>query len=68
MTTTTPPSASSALVPISCSPEGIASLLNEMALTRSRLSKTSHGNARRVYPYWRMCQNCGGLFPCFTKE
>lgn len=27
-----------------------------------------HGNAKRVYPYWKICRACSAPFPCRTKE
>jgi hypothetical protein len=30
--------------------------------------KTPHGNSRRIYPFWKACQNCGTPFQTHTKE
>ena len=39
-------------------------------MERSYLSerKTLHGNAKRVYPFWKVCEVCSLIYPCRTKE
>lgn len=34
----------------------------------SSLQKTPHGNAKRVYPFWKTCRVCLKPFPCRTGE
>lgn len=50
------------------SPEDIAASLNAMELSASSGQRTLHGNARRVYPFWKVCRICSAIFPCLTKE
>lgn len=50
------------------SPETIAALLNEAERKYSSLQKKPHGNSKRVYPFWKTCQNCSKPFPAYTKE
>lgn len=62
------PSAWSAIVQTNSSPEAIAASLNEAEATASRSQGTWHGNQRRAYPWWKVCENCSEVFPCLTKE
>lgn len=32
------------------------------------MQRKRHGNAKRVYPFWKMCKVCSQPFPCLTKE
>lgn len=43
-------------------------MLNEAERSFSSLLKKPHGNAKRVYPFWKICQHCSAVFPCPTKE
>ena len=67
-TTTIPPSEFARIGQIRSSPETIAALLNEAERSFSSLRKKPHGNAKRVYPFWKICKVCSNLFPCQTKE
>lgn len=46
----------------------IAASLNAAALKGSVLQKKLHGNTKRVYPFWKVCQNCKLRFSTHTKE
>jgi hypothetical protein len=50
------------------SPETIAASLNETEWRYSLSQRKLHGNARRVYPFWKTCQNCSKPFQTRTKE
>lgn len=50
------------------SPETIAALLNEAETKHSSSRKTLHGNAKRTYPFWKICRHCLMPFACITKE
>jgi hypothetical protein len=39
-----------------------------MERKHSCLLKKPHGNARRVYPFWKTCQHCSQPFPTHTRE
>lgn len=54
------------IVQTKLSPKTIAALLNEAESTYS--SKPLHWNAKRRYPFWKVCQNCQRIFPCETRE
>lgn len=41
--------------------------MNEMELGRARESKTLHGNAKRVYPFWKVCQICQSVYPTHDR-
>lgn len=56
-----------AIVQSNSSPASIAASLNEAEATASRSHGTSHGNAKRVYPWWKTCQHCSQPFPCLTR-
>lgn len=62
MTTTIPPSVLSGILASRSSPETIAALLNETEWKYSSLRKKPHWNARRVYPFWKICLNCNQPF------
>jgi hypothetical protein len=64
--TTIPPSELSRIAQIKSSPATIAALLNEAENTFSDTPK--HWNAKRRYPFWKVCRNCSVIFPCHTKE
>lgn len=57
-----------AITQTSSSPESIAASLNEAESTSSRKLKKPHGNAKRVYPYWKICKVCSTPYPCQTRE
>jgi len=57
-----------AITQTSSSPESIAASLNEAEASYFRRLKKPHGNAKRVYPYWKMCGVCSAPYPCHTKE
>lgn len=67
-TTTIPPTELSRIAQIRSSPETIAALLNEMEATASSSQSRRHGNARYVFPYWKVCRICSAIFPCQTTE
>ena len=50
------------------SPETIVALLNEAERSHSSSLKKLHGNAKRVYPFWKTCQHCSRPFAAMTKE
>lgn len=62
ITSTIPPTEYSRIVQIKSSPETIAALLNEAENTYS--SAPLHWNAKRRYPFWKACQECGRPFAC----
>lgn len=68
MPTAIPPTVFTQITQTNSSPETIAALLNEAETTYSSLRKTLHGNAKRVYPYWKTCQVCSVPYPCETRE
>ena len=43
-------------------------MLNEAERTYSSALRKPHGNAKRVYPFWKTCQVCSQPYPCLTKE
>lgn len=49
-------------------PETIAASLNAAELSSSRSRNALHKNARRAYPFWKVCEGCQSLFPTMTKE
>jgi hypothetical protein len=57
-----------AITQTNSSPETVAALLNEAERKYSSLLKKSHGNAKRIYPFWKTCLNCSKPFPALTKE
>lgn len=46
----------------------VVALLNEIETKYSKLLKKTHGNAKRVYPYWKVCQICSNPFQTHTME
>lgn len=56
------------IVQTNSSPKTIAALLNEAERFHSSAHKKPHGNARRVYPFWKTCEVCSKPYPCHTKE
>ena len=66
MTTRIPPTVLSEILESRLSLETIAALLNETEKKHSRLPK--HANAKRLYPFWKVCQNCNMPFMALTKE
>lgn len=48
------------------SAETIVSLLNEVEAKHSSLPR--HWNAKRLYPFWKICQHCSKPFMTHTKE
>lgn len=67
MTTMIPPTVFAQIIQTNSSPETIAALLNEAERSYSSLQKKPHGNAKRVYPFWKICQTCSRPFPCQTR-
>jgi len=67
-TTRIPPTELSRIGRIKSSPETIAALLNKAETLYFSLQKKLHGNVKRVYPFWKICQTCSAIFPCLTKE
>ncbi len=67
-TTTILPSEFDRITRTRSSPEITAASLNEAERSSSSARKKLHGNAKRVYPFWKVCQNCSNVFPCKTKE
>lgn len=66
MITAIPPTEFDRIIRTSSSAETIVASLNEAEAMHSRLLRKSHGNARRVYPFWKMCSACSKPFPCHT--
>lgn len=67
MTTAIPPTEFDRIIRTNSSPETIVASLNEAEATHSRLLRKPHGNARRVYPFWKTCEVCSKPFPCLNK-
>lgn len=65
MATMIPPTILNQILQTNSSPETIAALLNEAEATYS--STPRHFNAKRVYPYWKICQVCLTPFPCGNR-
>lgn len=63
---TIPPTVLSEILASKSSPAIIAALLNEAEAKHSSLPR--HLNARRVYPFWKICQSCNQPFPAHTIE
>lgn len=68
MTTMIPPTELNQILQTKSSPETTVALLNRAETTYFKLQNKLHGNARRVYPYWKTCQVCSQPFQCHTKE
>lgn len=62
------PSELSAKVSTSCSQDAIVAWLNETELTASKSLGILHKNAKRAYPFWKICTGCSTIYPCMTKE
>ena len=67
-TTTIPPTQFNQIAQTSSCPETIAALLNEAEWSNSLSQNLLHWNARRAYPYWKVCTVCSTIYPCLTKE
>jgi hypothetical protein len=67
MTTAIPPIVLSVILESKSSPETTVALLNETEAKYSNLQKNPHGNAKRVYPFWKVCQSCNKPFPTFNR-
>src|SRR5699024_12777213 len=65
--TAIPPTEFTQITQTKSSPETIASLLNEAERTNLSMRKTLHGNAKYVYPFWKVCQRCSTIFPCENR-
>lgn len=68
MTTLIPLTEFNQILQTKSSPETIAALLNEAESLHFKSQKKLHGNAKRVYPFWKICPRCLTPFPCLTKE
>lgn len=68
MPTAIPPTELSRLLQTNSSPETIAASLNEAERRHSSSQRTPHGNAKRVYPFWKTCKVCSKPFSCETRE
>lgn len=68
MTTRIPPTVLSEVLASRSSAETIVSSLNAMEERYSCSQKKRHGNRKRVYPFWKACQNCEKPFMAMTKE
>lgn len=68
MTTRIPPTVLSALLASKSSAETIVSLLNSAEEKFSCSQKKRHGNSKRVYPFWKVCQTCETPFMALTRE
>lgn len=68
MTTRIPLTEFNQIVQIKSSPETIAALLNEAESIHFKSQNKLHGNAKRVYPFWKICRRCLKPYPCLTKE
>lgn len=61
MSTAISPTVWSEIMASKSSPETIAALLNEAEAKHS--STPRHFNQKRVYPFWKACENCGKPYP-----
>ena len=66
MTTRIPLTEFNQILQTKSSPETIAALLNEAEEKYSATPK--HANAKRVYPFWKICLRCLKPYQCHTKE
>ena len=66
MSTQIPHTVLSEILASKLSPETTVALLNEAEAKYSPSPK--HWNAKRTYPFWKACQNCGKPFTTLTKE
>lgn len=67
-TTTIPPTQFNQIIQTSSCPETIAASLNEAEWNNSSSQNILHKNAKRAYPYWKVCTVCSTVYPCLTKE
>ena len=67
MTTTIPPTVFARITQTKSYPEIIVASLNEAERMYSGLRKKPHGNAKRVYPFWKTCQVCSQPFPTTNR-
>lgn len=67
-TTRIPPIVFAALARIKSCPDCTAALLNEMETWLFKRQKHLHANAKRVYPFWKVCLICSKPWPALTKE
>ena len=58
----------SLIIQTSSSAETTVASLNERERWYLSLQKTLHKNAKRVYPFWKVCQRCSAPFMAKTKE
>jgi hypothetical protein len=66
MTTKIPHTEYTQITQTKSSPKTIVALLNEAEEKHSPTPK--HWNAKRIYPFWKTCQDCSNPFQCQTKE
>ena len=66
MTTAIPPAVFAQITQTSSCPEDTVALLN--AAEERHSSTPKHLNAKRVYPFWKICTVCLQPFQCHTKE
>ena len=66
MITMIPPTEYTQIIQIKSSPETTVALLNAAEEKHSPTRK--HWNAKRVYPFWKTCQDCSNPFQCLTSE
>ena len=67
-TTTIPHTQFSQILQTSSCPETIAASLNEAEWNNSLSQNKLHWNAKRAYPYWKVCTVCSTVYPCLTRE
>jgi endogenous inhibitor of DNA gyrase (YacG/DUF329 family) len=65
MPTMIPPTVFAQILQTNSSPVTIAALLNEAESTYSSTPKRS--NAKRVYPFWKICEVCLQPYPCQNR-
>ena len=66
MNTAIPPTVLSGILASRLSPETIAASLNAAEEKYLRSQKKRHGNAKRMYPFWKICKNCNTPFQTFN--
>lgn len=64
MTTRIPLTEFNQILQTKSSPETIAVLLNEAESLHFKSQNKLHGNARRAYPFWKICPRCLKPYPC----
>ena len=42
--------------------------MNEVEWSNSLSQNKLHRNAKRAYPYWKVCKVCSTVYPCLTRE